>query len=921
MQRLTSTSPSGWRRVVPWFGVGAAVIAALTVFVASLVAPDTATWWVIALAIGGLAAGVALEYLAGRGLERWERRRHLAVAVERLQARTPRGLATLLSPHRAGEVGLPLLGRDEELADLVAWCTGPGTAFRLITGPGGIGKTRLADELQLGLRAAGQGWQCLFLSTAEAAHAGAVATLRERAGDRPVLVIVDYAENRPGLGTLLADAFADTGRLRVLMLARQPGDWWDRLTSTPGGLGDALHAGYRYRDLPDVEAAPQAVVDAAANAFATYLGVLPVPHVRLDDDPPFRVLDLTTIALVAVLDAYKNPGRSTAVDLVSIGQVFTELLRHEADQYWQATARETGVDDALTIAMRRVLVAAVALLGAADQATTQALAARVLDTFADQAHADPVAAARWLRRTYPSGDDAGHWVEPITPDRVAEHLVVEILTVTPRPTGRRVTALLEQLSDDQAVQAMTVLSRAATDPARDRDQRTAIRVLADHLAAHLPAHQPSLDKVLAAVPQPSETMAPTAVYLAQAQLDLLESTNDPDPEQIANATHVLGRRLHGLGRLNEAMPALERAVNTYDRLVQDDAARYEPALAAALNDFGTTVAELGQHDHALAVVQRAVKIWEQLAQADTERHEPGLAIALSTLSIRLSTLRRMDLAVAASQRAVDTFQRLARADPDRYEHWHAAVLASHGVRLGMQKRLDDALAVAQQAVDLYGRLARIHPDRYEPGYARALNSLGSRLAALGRMDTAVSATMRAVEIRERLAASGPERHGPALADTLDGLGALYARNDQMHKARAAAQRAVDLYQQFTPSDPGRHEPGQARALYNLGNYLWALNRPDDAASVAERSVAIRERLAPNNRARSNPDHHHEMMLARTLDSLSAWYQELGRVDSAVPPLERAADLYQQLASHDPAHYQADHERVQALLEQLRYDNG
>lgn len=157
--RLT-TGPGRRRRGLPWFGIGAAAVAALVAVAASALVPASAAWWVTALAaVGGLAAGFVLEYLAGQALEARERRRQVAGAVRDLRTRAPRGVATLLSPHRAAEIGLRLLGRDAELAELLAWCGTGGTSFRLITGPGGVGKTRLADELQRRLRAADQDWE------------------------------------------------------------------------------------------------------------------------------------------------------------------------------------------------------------------------------------------------------------------------------------------------------------------------------------------------------------------------------------------------------------------------------------------------------------------------------------------------------------------------------------------------------------------------------------------------------------------------------------------------------------------------------------------------------------------------------------------------------------------------------------------
>src|SRR5262249_1960248 len=43
------------------------------------------------------------------------------------------------------------------------------------------------------------------------------------------VVVVDYGEPRSGLGDLLRAVLDDPGRVRVLLLARSLGEWWDRL--------------------------------------------------------------------------------------------------------------------------------------------------------------------------------------------------------------------------------------------------------------------------------------------------------------------------------------------------------------------------------------------------------------------------------------------------------------------------------------------------------------------------------------------------------------------------------------------------------------------------------------------------------------------------------------------------------------------
>src|SRR5262245_1985754 len=115
----------------------------------------------------------------------------------------------LLDPRRQ-VVGF--VGRGRELAALLAWGKEDTAGrVRLITGPGGVGKSRLA--VQLCELLGDQGWWCVPVG--DGAEATAVATVRRAARGR-VLLVVDYAETRVGLRQLLRDVATDDGpRLRV----------------------------------------------------------------------------------------------------------------------------------------------------------------------------------------------------------------------------------------------------------------------------------------------------------------------------------------------------------------------------------------------------------------------------------------------------------------------------------------------------------------------------------------------------------------------------------------------------------------------------------------------------------------------------------------------------------------------------------
>jgi hypothetical protein len=118
-------------------------------------------------------------------------------------------------------------GRSSELAELMAWCEAiDGDRLRLITGPGGVGKTRLAVELMRLM--AKPRW--MLERVADGQESIAISALRDVSRRRRALFVVDYAETRVGLEQMLAELAGDKGvGIRVLLLARSQGGWWDRL--------------------------------------------------------------------------------------------------------------------------------------------------------------------------------------------------------------------------------------------------------------------------------------------------------------------------------------------------------------------------------------------------------------------------------------------------------------------------------------------------------------------------------------------------------------------------------------------------------------------------------------------------------------------------------------------------------------------
>jgi len=715
--------------------------------------------------VGGGVAGAVLGAFSGvvAGYVPGIRDKARQVAADREAARAGlRAVAELLSGGEGGpsfllrpDRGLvEFTGRGGELAEMAAWCeSGPDKSVRLVTGPGGVGKTRLALRVAEGWRAPGRVW----LLVASGREAGALAAARGVTAG-PVLLVVDYAETRAGLGDLLRAVLEDRGRVRVLLLARSADEWWDRLVeesaAVAGLLGGVGPVGLEAPISGELSDAQVAV--AAVPFFARALGV-EVPGPVVFDLPAGRrvpVLVLHAAALVAVL---RSAGGTAAAGRVAVtGQVLAELLEHEA-RYWRRAAAAGLTGDGRVL---KAVVAAAVLLGAGGLDEAAAVAGRVPD-LAGQPAGELRGWARWLYGLYPAGP--GGQLGMVQPDLLAEAHAVAQLAADPALAR----ACLRGIGDDQADRALTVLARAwdlyqdagtlisaalydnlagLAIPAAAVTVQSSARV-GGPLAAALhdaPAPLGTLIRIEEALPYPSVSLARAAA--AATMRILRELPPDTDKQTAARWADRAGIMLAQAGRPANALPVTEQAVTMYRELAAANPDRYRPGLANSLSNLGVWFAELGRPADALPVTEEAVAIRRELA-ANQDRYRPDLADSLSNLGVWFAELGRPADALPAEQEAVTMHRELAAASPDRYRPGLARSLSNLGVWFAELGRPADALPVTEEAVTMHRELAAASPDRYRPGLATSLSNLGNRFAELGRDREAAAASAEADRLR------------------------------------------------------------------------------------------------------------------------------------------------------------------------------
>ncbi|MCM3882225.1 tetratricopeptide repeat protein [Frankia sp. R82] len=759
-------------------------------------------------------------------------------------ATVPRTPAQLL---RADAEIIDLHGRETLLTEFTDWCTSDfDSAVRLLVGPGGQGKTRFARALTARMRA--HGWLAGLARPDSAGQVGRLATQT-----RPVLLVVDYAETRQDLtSAILSTLEARSSRVpvRLVLVARGGGDWWDDLS-----LRHALADDGQIIPLPAVEITGPDRTSLYTDAASTFGRRLTDLDPAVDwterarqvesgipglSDPGYSlILAIHMAALTAILD---QPGTSTDR---SPAQVADRLLRHEK-RYWTDTAHTRGIHRSAESLEQAI--AAATLCGATNLAEATAILARVPSFAGDDggSHDQRIRAARWLAGLYPpSSDQAGQLWGGISPDRLAEHfLACHLSSHTGDPKFAEQTIV--GASTTQIYQALTVLNRAA------------------------PAH-PELTALLATLlTGDPTTRAPIALRVAIEAADHRPTadaltTIAPRLDQPTLTAMIDSLPRYSL-RLLDLAATLQHVHTTRTR----HGAPHHPNLAAALNDLSVRLADLGRSEEALAAVEEAVAIRRRLAADRPDTFLPDLAVSLSNLANRLGDLREPEVALAINEEAVATYRRLVADRPIAFLPDLAAVLNNLAVQLGNLRRREEGLAAIEEAVAIRRRLAADRPDIFLPNLATSLNNLAAALGDLGRHDEALAAIEEAVAIRRRLAADRPDTFLPDLAISLNNLAIRLGDLRRREDALAAIQDAVATYRRLAADRPDTFLANLAGSLNNLTIDLGDLGRPEEALATIQEAVVAYRRLAADRPDAFLPN------LATALNNLADLLRATGR---------------------------------------------
>jgi tetratricopeptide (TPR) repeat protein len=638
-----------------------------------------------------------------------------------------------------------LRGREADLDAVLRWAEGSGqtVSVRLITGPGGAGKTRLAAEAALKLRE--RGWCAGFLP--RSAPHGQIIDTSGRAGGG-LLLVINYPEERPGLVDELFRHVADLVNppipIRFLLVSRRSFEDWRRHADVLGGRFGRQELAAPRPLAPDDA---MAVLREAAERFAELTWAV-VPSLEgaegwLARSPVNR---LPLMAMAAGVQAALT-GR---VDFsVGAPELMCEIARRERVRV-RSVSLARGLGE---FGLERLLGAAVLKPEGLDAARVTALGELdIASGVKGQALLDALATSPW----WGPGSLGTPRLMRLEPDRAAAAFLASALLADPQP---RLQDWLYAASSGTGSVFGLVLSRLAWDLTElSRDGRGAEPLEQALLAMIESAPERAGDFKEVGY---EEGTAFSAAFSARVLEQLLAGVDQP--ADTAAILSNLANRLAVLGRLEEALAAAAEAVELYRSLHVAFPGSFTFELASSHNNLATRLSELVRSEEAFAEAAEAVRLYRLLGAL------PNVAMSISNLATILFDLDRHGEALEAADEAVRMLRGLVSTRPDTFTPDLAMALHNLANRLSDVGRIEQALEAVSEAVKLRRLLATDRPDAFAANLANSLDSMANRLSDLNRIEEAVVASGEAVELYRRLVGAKPDAFTSGLARALHNL--------------------------------------------------------------------------------------------------------------------------------------------------------
>ncbi|OMG25402.1 hypothetical protein BKH36_11060, partial [Actinomyces naeslundii] len=820
-----------------------------------------------------------------------------------------------------------------EYRELREWAVGtakssgrrPDVSVAVLTGAGGVGKTRMAAQLCHDLEVLG--WYTGFAPAKSAMKNDELTYLAELTTE--LLIVVDYAEEsrQEQLVALLRALRGRRSPTRIVLTARGIDSWWEDfcedLESDGTQLGQVLVKQLEPR--PD----PVLLYRQAVRGFSKVINGVNPPEVAIPEHAGDTALDIVLQAWLAVVDnggmqdpqpersVEKGARSARASNPNARDSLYDRVLRLEFKR-WRAFPE---LQDISLKHLRRI--AATLSLLAPDAGQVDDVLSRLPEWRGEHLRRSKFAELLSTTLLRYAGDGG----VSLRPDPVAEHLILSVFGDEPEqldavlpgeplevpgisePDASEATVTRAIMLRQQAQNLSQVITRAAS---QDQESATA---LAQHILKVCPHLWSSALEVALAQGGPFvdalENLIESGTELPFEEIEVsiplghsalrgvalaatqrMEAPSERDPVERAHYLHNLANRLSDVGCSGEALEVAQEAVALYRDLAQ----AYTPNLAASLGSLAYILADVGCSGEALEAAQEAVGLYRALVQGAPAVYTSALALSLSNLVKFLADVGCSGEAVEVAQEAVGLYRALVQGSPVAYTPGLALSLNNLANILSGVGRSGEAVEVAQEAVGLYQELVQGAPAVYTSDQAALLNNLANILSDMGRLDEALEVIQEAVRLRRALVQGSPAAYTSDLALSLVNLANILSGVGRSGEALEAAQEAVGLYRDLVEGCPAVYTSDLAMSLSNLAKFLSEVGCSGEALGVAQEAVGLYRDLVEGCPAVYTPG------LALSLSNLANILSGVGRSGEALEVAQEAVGLYRDLVEGCPAVY-------------------
>lgn len=255
---------------------------------------------------------------------------------------------------------------------------------------------------------------------------------------------------------------------------------------------------------------------------------------------------------------------------------------------------------------------------------------------------------------------------------------------------------------------------------------------------------------------------------------------------------VLGTRariLNGMGQRDDAVGASFSSLTLAIEASEADQSSWR-CMAEALMSYSVALADVGDVGNATAVISKSIEMYRDNLIDASEKDRSTLADAFTHQATCFSEAGDFKEATESISNATALLEVLDAEYPDTHVEALGAALMNKSGWLSAINRDEEALQSAQEGIRAKQRLVDARPEYFTVNRAMAQNNLAIMLAKMGRHDEAVIKAEASISTPEDIAANGHGKHNLRLGAALNTKAACLLEAGSPYEAYPISVRAV-----------------------------------------------------------------------------------------------------------------------------------